>query len=187
MFWYRSRICLVENRLFWSRICSPGPNRNDLFRWGRFGNELRCYGFIPVGCRNVCGTFVELLFLFVLTLGNPFFKFDFAPLSPEFRCLFNSVGIGCTDPFGERDQMNCEEGGRDCYKRNSFTSGPNALVITFWKGNFLKVGCRRDRMLHLCNNVSLDDPSVILYPLDFVSLGRCVPWMMRPLDDASPR
>jgi hypothetical protein len=67
-FWYRSRIFLVDNGLFWSRICSPGPIRNDLFRWGRFGNELRCYGFIPVRCRNVCGTFVERLFLSVLTL-----------------------------------------------------------------------------------------------------------------------
>ncbi len=43
----------------WSRICSPGTYRNDLFRWGRFGNELRHYGFIPVRCRNVCETFVE--------------------------------------------------------------------------------------------------------------------------------
>jgi hypothetical protein len=35
------------------------------------------------------------------------------------------------------------------------------------------------------NNVSLDDPSGILYPLDFGSLGRCVPCTTRPLDNAS--
>jgi hypothetical protein len=53
------------------------------------------------------GTFVERLFVSVLTLlvmysiEKPFPKFDFAPLSPKFRYIFNGVGIGCTDPFGE--------------------------------------------------------------------------------------
>jgi hypothetical protein len=58
-FWYRSRICLVENRLlrFCSRVCSPGPNRNDLFRCGRFGYELRHYGSFLLDV----GTFVERL------------------------------------------------------------------------------------------------------------------------------
>ncbi len=34
-FWYRSRICLIVKKqivLIWSRICSPHPNKNDLFR-----------------------------------------------------------------------------------------------------------------------------------------------------------
>ncbi len=53
-FWYRSRICLVENRLF---------------KFGPESAELRRYGFIPVRCRNVCGTFVPLLFC-VLTLPH---------------------------------------------------------------------------------------------------------------------
>jgi hypothetical protein len=57
-FWYRSRICLVENRLF---RFGPDLNRNVLFRWGRFGNKLRRFGFIPVRCRNVCGMFLERL------------------------------------------------------------------------------------------------------------------------------
>ncbi len=35
------------------------------------------------------------------------------------------------------------------------------------------------------NNVSLDDLSGILYPLDFVSLGRWVPWMICLIDNAS--
>ncbi len=52
------------------RICSPGPNRNDLFQWGRFGNELRRFGLIPVRCRNVCGPFVERLFLYCFVGGH---------------------------------------------------------------------------------------------------------------------
>jgi hypothetical protein len=35
------------------------------------------------------------------------------------------------------------------------------------------------------NKVSMDDPSEILYPLDFVFLERCIPWMMRLFDNAS--
>ncbi len=62
---------LVQNLL-------PGPNRNDLFRWVRLGNELRRFGFIPVRCRNVCEMFVEHLFLYCFDIpsggggGRPF-------------------------------------------------------------------------------------------------------------------
>ncbi len=41
-----------------SRICSLGPNRNDLFR---FGNELKRFGLFLIRYLNVCGTFVERL------------------------------------------------------------------------------------------------------------------------------
>ncbi len=37
----RERIVLIR-----TRICSPGLFRNVLFRWGRFGNKLRRFGFI---------------------------------------------------------------------------------------------------------------------------------------------
>ncbi len=30
----------------WSRIRSPGPNRNELFGWDKLGNELKLFGFI---------------------------------------------------------------------------------------------------------------------------------------------
>ncbi len=47
---YRFRICLIENRLF-----RFGPEsalldqiRNDLFRYEKFGKELKCFGFIPL-------------------------------------------------------------------------------------------------------------------------------------------
>ncbi len=50
--------CWEQIVSIWSRICSPGPNRDDLFRRGRFGNGLRLFGFIPVRCGgrlwNVC-------------------------------------------------------------------------------------------------------------------------------------
>ncbi len=32
--------------LIWSRIWSPGPNRNELFRCDKLGNELNLFGFI---------------------------------------------------------------------------------------------------------------------------------------------
>ncbi len=32
--------------LILTRICSPGLNRNVLFRWGRFGNKFRRFGLI---------------------------------------------------------------------------------------------------------------------------------------------
>jgi hypothetical protein len=80
-FWYRSRICLVENRLFWfgpESVRTKSPN--DLFRWGRLENELRRFGFIPVRCRNVCGTFVPLL-LPSLSMGQiGLRRFGFIPV-----------------------------------------------------------------------------------------------------------
>jgi hypothetical protein len=56
---------LVKNLFSWT-------NRNDLFRWDRFGNELRiverlwnvCGMFVERRLWNVCGTFVERLFLY---------------------------------------------------------------------------------------------------------------------------
>jgi hypothetical protein len=35
---------------------------------GQIREKLRRFGFIPVRCRNVCGTFVERLFLYFGTL-----------------------------------------------------------------------------------------------------------------------
>ncbi len=72
----------------WSRIWS-GTYRNDLFRWGRFGNELRHYGFIPVRCRNFCGTYVERLWnVCGACIPLLFWHYNFYSVD---GCLFKSI------------------------------------------------------------------------------------------------
>ncbi len=64
--------CWEQIVSIWSRICSPGPNRNDLFRWSRFGNELTdvlVSFLLNVGWWNVC-SFTVLTLLLMLTLGK---------------------------------------------------------------------------------------------------------------------
>ncbi len=65
--------CWEQIVSIWSRICSPGPNRHDLFRWGRFGNEnsdILVSFLLEVGLLwNVCVTFV--LYCFDITTRNP--------------------------------------------------------------------------------------------------------------------
>ncbi len=45
----------------WSRIYSPGPNRNDLFLIRQIREWTQTFWFIPIRFQNVCGTFVERL------------------------------------------------------------------------------------------------------------------------------
>ncbi len=37
--WFPNLCCWEKIVSIWSRLCSPGPNRHDLFWWGRFRNE----------------------------------------------------------------------------------------------------------------------------------------------------
>jgi hypothetical protein len=57
------------------------------------------------------------------------------------------------------------------------------FVVPYWRVHLLHRRGWQDVVS--LNNVSLDDPSGILYPMDFVSFGRCLPWVMRPLHNAS--
>jgi hypothetical protein len=57
--------CWEQIVSIWSRICSRGPNRHNLFRWGRFGNEN---SDILVSFLLAVGTFVERFSFIVLTL-----------------------------------------------------------------------------------------------------------------------
>ncbi len=65
-FWYRSRIYLVENRLFRFGPESALMDQIEMisFDGADSGTNLDVFGFIPVRCRNVWWTMVERLFLY---------------------------------------------------------------------------------------------------------------------------
>jgi hypothetical protein len=62
-FWYRSQICLIENR--WFRFGPESALLDQIeiiaFNKTKFEKELKPFGFIPIRYRNVCGAFVEHL------------------------------------------------------------------------------------------------------------------------------
>ncbi len=60
--------CWEQIVLIWTRICSPELNRKVIFRWADLGKNSDVLVSFPVRCRNVCGTFVERLLLYCLTL-----------------------------------------------------------------------------------------------------------------------
>jgi hypothetical protein len=53
--------CWEQIVSIWSRICYPGPNKNDLFRWGSFKFQEQT---LLVSFLLDVGTFVERLFLY---------------------------------------------------------------------------------------------------------------------------
>ncbi len=68
--------------------------------------------------------------------------------------------------------------------RKRLLSGP-LMKAASWGREGGHVATSAHGMLYPWTMRPLDDPSGILYPLDFVSLGWCVSWMMRPLGNAS--
>ncbi len=57
--------CWEQIASIWSRICSPGPNRNDLFR-----AQTQPFWFHSFRCQKVCGTCVERLFLYCFDITD---------------------------------------------------------------------------------------------------------------------
>ncbi len=73
-FWYRSRICLVENRLFRSGLESALLDQIEMcsFDGADSGtNSDILVSFMLRRCRNVCGMFVERLLLYCFDITQP--------------------------------------------------------------------------------------------------------------------
>jgi hypothetical protein len=88
-FWYRSQVSLVENRLF--QFCPESAllgkiEKKDLLQ------SFFC--FISIRYRNVCGTFVECLFLYcfnITTHGVLFLSHSTVPISSKTYIFMKKV------------------------------------------------------------------------------------------------